>query len=334
MAEDTNRRLDEASIKHAIFLTRLEGGVANRMLKLIAKVDQDMVRRIADAPESPSAARLNRMLERLREMNLALRRQVKAQLRGEMSDLAAYEADFTKRMFETVVGPTFEAVSPSTVRSAAMSQPFQGPHLRWATTGQHVDEWHRRRMRMVDGEIRLSIVEGDSITRTARRVRDTLGVTRRTAETISRTATTHIAARAREQFYRENADVVERIRYLAILDGRTCPICAALDGRTWPVDARNIKRPPRHANCRCTLQAVLDEDEFGEMPEATTWDTWLRDQPASFQNEVLGPTRGRLYRSSPGMRLGKFIDRRGDIYTLDELRARDSELFERAGLAA
>lgn len=334
MAENTNARLDEAAIKHAVYLTRLESGVASRMMKLIAKVDADIVRRIAAAPEAPSAARLNRMLDRLREMNAELRRQLKDGLRGELGALAAYEADFAKRAFETIVGMEFDGVSPATVRSAAMSQPFQGPHLRWATVPEHIDEWHRRRIRMVDSEIRLSFVEGETTFQTARRVRDVLGVNRRTAETIARTATTHIATRAREQFYIENDDIVDKVRFLAILDSRTCPICAALDGQTWPVGAKDTKRPPRHANCRCTLQAVLDEAEFGLMPEATTWDKWLRNQPAAFQDEVLGTTRGRLFRASPGLKLGKFVDRRGGLYTLDELRAKDAELFERAGIAA
>jgi hypothetical protein len=60
-------------------------------------------------------------------------------------------------------------------------------------------------------------------------------------------------------------------------------------------------------------------DRIGQEASSTTYDAWLRRQPKAFQDEVLGPNRGELFRG--GMTLDKFIDERGKTYTLEQLKA-------------
>ena len=49
------------------------------------------------------------------------------------------------------------------------------------------------------------------------------------------------------------------------------------------------------------------------------------------QDEVLGKTKATLFRKG-GMEIGDFVDTRGNVYNLDQLRARDAAAFARAGL--
>lgn len=69
----------------------------------------------------------------------------------------------------------------------------------------------------------------------------------------------------------------------------------------------------------------------GRAPAETTYAQWLRRQPRAFQDDVLGKTKGRLFRQG---RLGmdKFVDRRGSELTLGELASQHPEAFTRAGL--
>jgi SPP1 gp7 family putative phage head morphogenesis protein len=60
-------------------------------------------------------------------------------------------------------------------------------------------------------------------------------------------------------------------------------------------------------------------ENIGQVPGATTYDEWLRGQSASFQDDVLGPGRGKLFRD--GMKLDKFVAVDGRELTLKELRA-------------
>jgi hypothetical protein len=58
-----------------------------------------------------------------------------------------------------------------------------------------------------------------------------------------------------------------------------------------------------------------------------TYDDWLRQQPESVQDDILGPTRGKLYRNGD-FTVDRFTDPTGQEYTLDELRKRDREAFD------
>lgn len=69
----------------------------------------------------------------------------------------------------------------------------------------------------------------------------------------------------------------------------------------------------------------------GPVPATTTYQTWLKGQTNSFQNEVLGVTKAKLFREG-GLELDKFVHRNGDELTLRELAQKHAEAFRAAGL--
>lgn len=69
----------------------------------------------------------------------------------------------------------------------------------------------------------------------------------------------------------------------------------------------------------------------GPVPAMTTYQTWLEGQSASFQNDVLGQTKGKLFRDG-GLKLDRFVNRQGDELTLHELAGREIQAFRAAGL--
>jgi SPP1 gp7 family putative phage head morphogenesis protein len=69
----------------------------------------------------------------------------------------------------------------------------------------------------------------------------------------------------------------------------------------------------------------------GTVPANTTYAQFLGRQSAGFQDEVLGATRGALFRRG-GLPLDRFVDNAGRQYTLVELARREAEAFRRAGL--
>ena len=73
------------------------------------------------------------------------------------------------------------------------------------------------------------------------------------------------------------------------------------------------------------------ERNIGQVPADTDYDTWLRRQPAGFQDDVMGKSRGALFRRG-GLKQDQFVDFNGDTLTLDELRGKFPEAFERAGV--
>lgn len=69
----------------------------------------------------------------------------------------------------------------------------------------------------------------------------------------------------------------------------------------------------------------------GQVPARTTYEEWLRRQTPEFQNDVLGPARAKLFRDG-GLPLDRFVSRKGDELTLDEIRERNEEGWRRAEL--
>ncbi len=114
-------------------------------------------------------------------------------------------------------------------------------------------------------------------------------------------------------------------------------MCAGLDGTTWPIEVG--PRPPMHIRCRSTTVPVLKSwqemgFDFKEVPEATrasmngqvatsiTYPKWLKQQSRSIQDEVLGTTRARLWRSGK-VKIDRFVDDRFRPLTLSQLATQE-----------
>jgi hypothetical protein len=69
----------------------------------------------------------------------------------------------------------------------------------------------------------------------------------------------------------------------------------------------------------------------GILPAKMTYQEWLGKQSVEFQDDVLGKTRGRLFRKGD-LSLDRFVDRAGNEIPLAELADRDAKAFKAAGL--
>ncbi|MEO0498744.1 MAG: minor capsid protein [Pseudomonadota bacterium] len=338
----------DAQISHMVGLRRLSSSVVKRIIRLLDATDEDLSAQIArrlasiDGPFPLSrreTERLERLAARLRDIRGQAFDAVSSELRQEMLDLASYEVEFQQGLAASVLDIDVVAPSVSQLRAAVVSRPFQGRLLReWASGLEQAD---RRRIR---DEINIGLTEGESIQQIARRVRGrrsnryrdgVIHITRRNAEAVVRTAVSHTQNVARQELYQANADIVQSVQWTATLDSRTSAVCRGRDGRIYPLD----KAPaiPAHINCRSVLvpyfgpRAGERASEFGPVPDATTYGDWLRRRGAQEQDEILGVDKGRLFRRGK-LTLNKFIDRAGNELTLDQLRTREAQAFERAGL--
>lgn len=72
-------------------------------------------------------------------------------------------------------------------------------------------------------------------------------------------------------------------------------------------------------------------DLTARVPSATSYQSWLERQSRAFQDDVLGPTRAKLFRSGK-LTLDKFVDTAGNELTLAQLARRHADAFRAAGL--
>lgn len=162
-----------------------------------------------------------------------------------------------------------------------------------------------------------------------------LSTTTRNAQTIARTGTAIMASEAKQAFINDNKDIIKGIKVLATLDRRTSPICRHLDHQFMPIE--QAKYPPYHFNCRSSFEIVFDgyespknrASEFG-VTENVSYYEWLKHQTPDYQDEVLGKTRGKLFRDS-GMSMEKFkslqLDKNFEPLTLKEMAKLEPVVF-------
>lgn len=70
---------------------------------------------------------------------------------------------------------------------------------------------------------------------------------------------------------------------------------------------------------------------IGQVPSTTTYQDWMKKQPAGFQDEVLGKTKGALFRRG-GLTLDQYVDRNGNELTLLQLKSKYPDAFDKANL--
>lgn len=164
-----------------------------------------------------------------------------------------------------------------------------------------------------------------------------LNTTTRNAQTIARTGTAIMASESKQAFIRENKDIIKGIRVNATLDRRTSHICRHLDHQFMPIE--KAKYPPYHFNCRSSFEIVFDgyespkqrASEFG-VTENVSYYEWLKHQTSDYQDEVLGKTRGKLFRDG-GMSVEKFkslqLDKNFTPLTLEQMKEFEPVAFEK-----
>lgn len=282
----------------------------------------------------------------------------------ELATVAKAEPIFVSLAISASLPVVVDFVLPSAerIKQVVLAEPFEGRILSdWAKSLQASD------VSRIEQQIKIGLVQGEPTRAIIDRVVGTSGlsftdgvtqVTRNQADAVVRTAVNHVSNKMKEAFYLENAKILNKEVYVATLDSRTTLICASLDGKTFAVGKG--PRPPQHFRCRSVRVAVIDGEAIGTrpskraskadleglsaqerrakiremtgpVPAKTTYSEFLSRQTVDFQNEVLGVTKGKLFRKG-GLTLDKFVDKAGNELTIVELMKKERAAFERAGL--
>jgi hypothetical protein len=364
-----NQLLVDEAVRHQLDLAHYSNSVIRQIITILNKTDADLYGELAKLLEryQPSAFRMSRLeslLGSLRAMGLAAYGQIGTALTAELKDFMAYEAAYRSQVLVSAlpVQVHVATVSASQLFAAAMAQPFQGVLLPGA-----LKDVSARRQKLIQRTIAQGYVEGRTNDQIIRSIRGTrangfadglLETSRRETATIVQTAVAHTAGFAADAAAAANADIVKSVMWSSTLDLKTTPGCRLRDGLTYdPVTHEPqghsipwLGGPGRlHYNCRSgqiellksMAELGIDLPELivagtrasmdGQVPKTTPYFDWLARQSATRQDEVLGPIRGALFRSGK-LPLDRMYGLDGHYLTLEELRARDSAAFARAGL--
>jgi len=343
-------RVRDAAISHAVDLSAYANSVVADILRILDATDKGLFEELYAALAEHlftefSMKRLMELLRSIRSVNAEAYRSVMARLDGELVSLAVHEAGFSTRL---IAG---SPISNAQAYAAGNSKPLLGRLMKdWALS------LAQSRMQRIQDNLAMGYMRGATVAEMIKQLRGTraagysdglLGVDRRHAEAIVRTAIGHYAQAAREEVYKANKDIIQSVMWLSTLDTRTSEICQLRDGLHYTLDGKPVGHKiewlggPGNAHWNCRSTAIPDlPDMFdsqgtrvrasmdGPVSAKVTYAEWLEKQPAERQREILGPNRAKLMREGK-YTLSKFYNNKGRHLTLDELRASDEKTFKR-----
>ncbi len=353
-----NEQIRDALVRRGKWLERYTNSVVAGGLDVLGDVRAEVLSKIeGNLGDVKSQKGLERTLKSIDKIIDKFSPQFEAYLDGYILELIDYEIPATATAIKNVIPApataAFGLVTTQQVYAAIEAKPFaKGGLLSEYLTGLSASN-----KAVVRGSIRSSFLEGDSVPQAMSRLRGTkqLGYRDgawnkidRDAEGIVRTALAHTSAVARSQLYRENSNIIAGEQWVAIRDNRLCAICAQLDGQWWPLDKPHPNQPI-HFNDRCDMTPVLKsykqmgikaeeipndkvrQANNGKVPDRETADHWLKRQDRDFVDDMLGKDKAKLYIDGK-LPLGKMVDNKGNILTLDQIKVKESAAWERAGL--
>jgi SPP1 gp7 family putative phage head morphogenesis protein len=357
------RPLTEIATRHQVFLERLKTKEADgfaAVFDALNKATRKAISALNVANLNEVTRReLNAVLSSLREENQAYLDKAQEDLFSNLEKLAGYEAGFEARSFGVIFASRRLKVPEAADAFAhALARPLSvdGSMLK-----AFVSDWSQSEVMRVNNVIQKAWGEGWTVDRLTSAINgtkrlgyadgilgvpdSTAAVARRNARSVARTAVQHVASSARMATWEKNADAITGYRFVATLDSRTTQTCRSLDGRLFELGAGPV--PPLHVNCRSTTVAecdpaldFLDEgatrsSENGYVDANLSYYDWLKTQSAEFQDEAIGPTRGKLFRDG-GLSNADFaalnLGRNFQPLTLEQMKDLEPLAFKRAGL--
>lgn len=322
--KNTNEAILALLIVHQILLLRFGSTLANILIVQLNDTEQNVASAIRD-PVTGVPIGLNTpaqwqqfqiLATRIKQIRQSAWVKAQAQATDQLNQLSVIEAGFDQKLYTDQVPVIYNFALPSivTLNGIVANRPFNGLTLAQWFTNMAADDSKR---------IVTAIQAGASAAKPAADIaRDVVGtaanqgsdgvteLARKNVQSIVRTATNHVAAQSRKDFYGANDNVFELTElFQAVLDSHTTPLCRGLDGNVYPVGEG--PQPPLHIGCRSMRIPALNTKElskypvkpgqnldqfYGDLTPIDSYASWLADQPPTVQDDVLGKSRGAQYR--------------------------------------
>ena len=326
--------------RRQIFLQRFSDGEFEQLNEYLGGLIARLTSRLENEPLTQyELARTTILLNDLRTITSSEIDKMLVQLELDLFELAQDEVDFTAQMMAQ--GVNVELVKPpvqlvESLFSTTATSIVQGARAVPVTLAQMYRKFSAKKALEVQQTVADGILMGRTHNQIVRELINLVsGRTKQQTGALVRTSVNHITSQARNATYKENSDIIDHERFVATLDSHTTITCMSLDGNKYPVGEGAI--PPMHFGCRSVRVPIVKPiytvkikgrraSSQGPVDAKTTYQSWLKKQSSSFQDEVLGKERARLFRSG-ALTLDKFTDDSGVVYTLDQLKALNPLVF-------
>ena len=204
-------------------------------------------------------ARISR-LEQIQAQIYAKAKQIypKEELEHTMAYKGVVNQSYYKAVYDTQMGTgynfTFSKIDKN-LMDAVLSERWSGKNYSeriWGNTDILADS--------LSDVISSGLMNGQSIQKMTKQIKDRFKVSQYYAERLVRTETNHFNNMADAMAYEEMG--VEYYVFVATLDSRTSEICQTMDGKKFAYKDKEegVNYPPLHPNCRSKTRGYVDEE--------------------------------------------------------------------------
>lgn len=344
--------ISQEVISHQIWLQRLATQTASLSIPFVNNMRKEVREAVLKfGDDARTVKKLNKMLASLDKAISDTTGEWKTSIEKSLRDISDYENKWLVHMVES---------------NSPASTPIAGPYANdvWAAVKfvplalsdkpmgmiDMLDNWTvSEKDRLLRG-VQSGFVQGQTTREIVKQVTGPGGladISQRNAMTTVRTAVSHVSNIARGEFYNTNTDIIDGYQWVSTLDSKTSSQCKSLDHQKFYPGSKYRPFPPAHPNCRSTtIPLVSSELDFldegakraargadgGQQVDAdTSYYDFLKSQPAWFQDEAIGPVRGKIFRNA-GMTPEEFRQASVDGYnrplTLEQMAATDKKVAE------
>ena len=264
---DHQARIEMLGSKWAALLTEKLDATELKMLDMIREYMEKHSRGMSSVTAVQDFERLERKIKKLR---LSAYQEAYREFKQEGLELSENEQKWAQRVSKEL------SPEHSGAFVLSNSKELKNGMMNSYINGRKFDEWFTHYSesdftRIVEA-VRIGVTNGITIPELVRQIRGTrenkfqdgiISASTKDAERLARTLCGGIANQAKDQFYRDNDDVVIGVEWLDTLDTRTCTRCGGLSRRRWKTKEPHPV-PPLHPNCRCVLIPVTELTDLGE----------------------------------------------------------------------
>ena len=330
----------DSLVSRELNLNRFDADLRKRIVELLGELEKDILGQLEGKNISNwRKDRLTKQLQSIKETISEYYKHASQITSQDYKDLGKSEANYVKEEINRITTVDLFSSMPSANQLAKLADEtmIQGaPNKEWWSR-QSADMYFR-----FASAIRMGYGQGESIGSIVERLRSQMAIGKRNAEALVRTAVHTISSGARELMYEENKSVIKGKLYVAVLDNRTSIQCIAYDGSFYDMENKPLGKTtlpyrdlPAHWNCRSMYIPVLKSAKElglkipdmpkstrssmdGQVPEDTTFKTFLEGKSKEFQNEVLGKGKAELWRQGK-ISLVQLVDQTGNPLPLKDL---------------
>ena len=343
--------LISAFISHQVWLQRNASHEVNELEPFIQQMRDEVRKQVLQfGDDNRTRQNLEKLLRDLEDILDGITTDWHDKLTEDLQALGGYEADWTTKTLTANIDAEFVTPSPEQVWSAAKWNPMPLGDKPADLFGL-MQGWEDAEVNRLVTGVKMGFVQGKTTRQIVKEVVWPGGladISQRNAAALVRTAVNHVSTQAKDVTYEKNKDIVDGYELVVTLDSGTSAIC-----RSWPpkkvykLTDEYQPKPPFHVACRTTTAPVISSEfdfldkgakraakgaEGGTQVSAdTTYYEFLRQQPAWFQDEALGPVRGKIFRNS-GISPEEFrvisVDGFGNPLTLKQMAELDKRVAD------